>query len=198
VNTSKTEKTRQHIIAATAGLFNKKGYSGTSITDITQATQLTSGSIYGNFTNKEEVALAVFDYNLANFRKVEQDAVSRCESNADKLLMSVQAYHSSQGLTFPEGGCPMQNTLTEADDTHEALRKRAAAGLLQWKKELVTIIEQGKATNEFHHDTDADKTALHILALIEFGFLMGSATQNRKQVDTLLDIATEFIQTIRG
>jgi AcrR family transcriptional regulator len=60
---SKAEKTRQFIIEQTAELFNKKGYAGTSLSDITSATGLTKGSIYGNFENKDEVAKEVYLYN---------------------------------------------------------------------------------------------------------------------------------------
>jgi AcrR family transcriptional regulator len=59
---SKAEKTKQFIIEKTATLFNTKGYTSTSLSDITQAT-LTKGSIYGNFENKDEVALEVYKYN---------------------------------------------------------------------------------------------------------------------------------------
>ena len=54
---SKAEKTKQHIIEKTATLFNTKGYISTSLSDITQVTGLTKGSIYGNFENKDEVAI---------------------------------------------------------------------------------------------------------------------------------------------
>ena len=72
MNLRKTERTRQHIISETAPIFNKKGYAGTSISDLTKATKLTSGSIYGNFANKEEVAVAAFDYNLARLRNIRK------------------------------------------------------------------------------------------------------------------------------
>lgn len=196
MKTSKSDQTRQHIIASTAGIFNKKGFAGTSITDITKATGLTSGSIYGNFENKEEVALAAFDYNLANFRGVVAQRVNRCLTNKDKLLMYIKAYHSSENVAFPEGGCPMQNTLAEADDTHEELRKRAGAGLMLWKSDLVNLINKGIAEKEFAPETDANKIALHIIALTEFGFMMGSATKSRNHVDELLDMATEIVQKI--
>ena len=62
---SKAEKTRQYIIEKTAPIFNRKGYAGTSLTDLTEATGLTKGSIYGNFTNKEEVATEVYIYNIS-------------------------------------------------------------------------------------------------------------------------------------
>ncbi|WP_221931396.1 TetR/AcrR family transcriptional regulator [Pedobacter westerhofensis] len=193
---SKTERTRAHIIASTAAIFNKKGYAGTSITDMTKATQLTSGSIYGNFANKEEVALAAFDYNLANFRRLVQLEVNKCTTTKDKLYMYIQAYHSSANLKFPEGGCPMQNALVDADDTFEALRKKAAEGIMLWKKDLVTVIQQGIKEGVFRPETKAEKTALHIIALSEFGFLMYSVSRSRKQSDEMLEIAMEVAKSI--
>ncbi len=55
---SKAERTRKFIVERTAPIFNMKGYSGTSLTDLTAATGLTKGSIYGNFENKDDVAIA--------------------------------------------------------------------------------------------------------------------------------------------
>ncbi|RZL99390.1 MAG: TetR/AcrR family transcriptional regulator, partial [Pedobacter sp.] len=63
--TSKAERTRQLIIEQTAPIFNTKGYAGTSMNDLTAATGLTKGAIYGNFENKDEVAVAAFDYNFS-------------------------------------------------------------------------------------------------------------------------------------
>lgn len=186
---SKTEKTRQHIIATTAPIFNRKGYAGTSITDITKATKLTSGSIYGNFANKEEVALAAFDYNLDTLRRIVQRRVDGCAATKDKLLMYIRTYHN----TGEGSGCPMQNTLIEADDTNEGLRRKAAAGILLWKKDLITVIKRGIDEGVFKKDTDPERTALHIIALNEFSFLYHSAG---KPNDEILDIALEVAEKI--
>ena len=62
---SKSENTKAYIIERTAPVFNKKGYTGTSLADLTEATGLTKGALYGNFKNKDEIALAVFDHNAA-------------------------------------------------------------------------------------------------------------------------------------
>ena len=61
---SKSERTKKFIIEKTAPVFNEKGYAGTSMNDLMMVTGLTKGSIYGNFQNKDEVALAAFDYNF--------------------------------------------------------------------------------------------------------------------------------------
>lgn len=192
---SKTENTRAHIIRSTAAIFNKKGYAGTSITDLTKATKLTSGSIYGNFANKEEVALAAFDYNLECFRSVIQRAIDHCSGTKEKLLMHIKAFHSSTKLNFPEGGCPIQNALTDADDTLEPLRKRAARGIELWKQDLQLLIDKGIAEGIIKKDTQAEKTALHLIALFEFSFLRYSAEKNRKQSDQILEIALEVAKS---
>ena len=66
----KSEKTRKLIVEKSASLFNQKGFAGTSIKDIMDATGLTKGGIYGNFKKeggdkkgvKEEIALATFQH----------------------------------------------------------------------------------------------------------------------------------------
>jgi len=196
VNLSKTERTKAHIIEVTAPIFNKKGYAGTSITDLTKATKLTSGSIYGNFSGKEEVALAALDYNINSFIKGLQMAASKGKTTGDRLLRAVRAFSSRGSMKFHDGGCPIQNALCDADDTLEPLRKRAAKGLECWKQELVNLIEKGIAEGIFKSDTDATKTALHIIALCEFAMSIYSATKSLKQTDEILEMAVEVAKSI--
>ena len=49
---SKSEKTTKYIIETVAPIFNQKGYAVASMSDLTAATGLTKGAIYGNFKNK--------------------------------------------------------------------------------------------------------------------------------------------------
>src|SRR3989442_202568 len=110
---SKAERTRRFIIETTAGLFNTQGYAGTSMSDITEATGLTKGSIYGNFTNKEEVALSVFDYNLDIILRSTREKVALAQSYHDKLMIYAKVYGNYNRAPFPQGGCPILNTAVE-------------------------------------------------------------------------------------
>ena len=62
--TTKAQLTAQYIIETVAPIFNKNGYAATSLSDLTKATGLTKGAIYGNFKNKEELAIIAFKYNV--------------------------------------------------------------------------------------------------------------------------------------
>ncbi|MCA1919526.1 MAG: TetR/AcrR family transcriptional regulator, partial [Flavobacterium piscis] len=84
---SKAERTKNFIIEKTAPLFNMKGYSGTSMSDITAATGLTKGSIYGNFENKDEVAIAAFKFNVKELQDIFASEIEKQSTYKDKLLV---------------------------------------------------------------------------------------------------------------
>jgi len=192
----RSETTRQHIVESTAELFNKKGVSGTSVSDLEKATGMTRGSIYGNFENKEAVALAVFDFNWDLKRKILIDEVNRCAQYKDKLLAHVLLHHPSAKTPFTAGGCPLQNTAIECDDTDEILRDKAARGLILWTKDITGLIEQGINAKEFKADTDAMGTAIHIISVIEGASLFARSTKDMKYVNRLLDTAKKVIDEI--
>ncbi|HKC68696.1 MAG TPA: TetR family transcriptional regulator, partial [Bacteroidia bacterium] len=82
---SKAEKTREFIIEKAAPIFNTKGYAGASLNDIIDATGLTKGSIYGNFENKDEVAIAVYQYNVKGFQKRIGEYINAKKTATEKI-----------------------------------------------------------------------------------------------------------------
>jgi TetR/AcrR family transcriptional repressor of nem operon len=192
----RSEATRQEIVESTAELFNKKGVSATSISDLEKATGMTRGSIYGNFKNKDAVALAVFDHNWALKRKLLSEGANRCTLYKDKLLAHILLHHPSAKTPFSAGGCPLQNTTMEADDTDDLLRSKAATGLISWTKDLMAIIGRGIEAKEFNPDTDILETALHIIAIIEGAALFARSTKDMKYVNRLLETAKKVVDGI--
>src|SRR5258708_491370 len=98
---SKAERTRQLIVEKTAPIFNTKGFAGTSLSDMTEATGLTKGSIYGNFTNKDEVALAAFDHNLQKLRNIVGQEMAKQTTARGQLLAYVRVYDNFLKYPFP-------------------------------------------------------------------------------------------------
>ena len=64
----KGEKTRRRIVERSAGVFNTRGYFGSSIKYLTRGTGLEKGGIYNHFASKEEIALEAFDYAASLMR----------------------------------------------------------------------------------------------------------------------------------
>lgn len=173
---SKAEQTRQYIIEKTSLLFNMKGVAGTSLSDLTKATGLTKGSIYGNFQSKDDVAIAAFKYNLSLLVTAIQNEINAQQTALDKLLVYPAYYLKIYNITMQRGGCPILNTAVESDDTHPVLREKAIRAIHQWKNNLVNIINLGLEQGEFSEDIDPGRYADLIIALVEGGIMLSKAT----------------------
>ena len=173
---NKAEKTKQFIVEKTAPIFNMKGYAGTSLNDMMQATGLTKGSIYGNFINKDDVALAAFDFNLKKVNEVISGEMSARKTFREKLLAYTKVYENFLEFPFPEGGCPVLNTAVDADDTHPMLKQKASDAVIQWKNLIAKLIQKGIGNNEFRPDVDPEQIALTIIATIEGAIMITKLT----------------------
>jgi TetR/AcrR family transcriptional repressor of nem operon len=194
---SKAEKTKQFIIEKTAPIFNMKGYSGTSMSDITDATGLTKGSIYGNFENKDEVALAAFQYNVKKLQDSFAQEIDKQNTFKDKLLVYPRLYTNYLDMRVTKGGCPILNTATESDDTHPVLRKNVERVILYWKKKLIYFIEQGILAGEFKAKAiNPERTALTIIALIEGGVMISKITGDLKDLSTVMLSVNKVIEDL--
>lgn len=195
---SKAERTRQFIIETTSGIFNMKGYAGTSMSDITEATGLTKGSIYGNFENKEEVALAVFDYNHGKVSQAISEHINKAKTYHDKLMVYARVYDQYSHNIFPQGGCPLLNTSVEADDTNPLLKERAAKAILNWKKNIVSLIDAGISAGEFKSGLDHNQIGLSMIALIEGGIMIAKVTNSQASLDTILKTVEMLINQLKA
>lgn len=193
---TKAEKTRNFIVEKTAPIFNMKGYAGTSLNDITAATGLTKGSIYGNFANKDEVALAAFDYNLNNVVSKVDAEINRQKDTKDKLLVYINIYQNFISGTVSEGGCPILNTAIDADDTHPALRERAVKAVLGWKNRIVKLVDAGITAKEINADHNPEQVALTVIAIIEGGIMISRLTAKPAHWSLIMDSLKKYINSL--
>lgn len=194
---TKSEQTKAFIIEKTAPIFNSKGYAGTSLTDLTDATKLTKGSIYGNFANKDEVALAAFDHNLQKMNGVFLREMAKYSSAKDKLLVYGKVYADFDNYPFPAGGCPILNTGTESDDTHPELRAKVAAAINGWKNKLMSILEEGIKNKEFGKSIPSEQIAVTIIALVEGGILIARTTKKASYRALIVQSLEQYIRQIK-
>jgi AcrR family transcriptional regulator len=194
---SKAERTRQFIVEKTAPIFNAKGYAGTSINDIVDVTGLTKGSIYGNFENKDEVAVAAFDFNFANITNYIADRISKRQSAIDKLLVYPETHRQLLKLPFLKGGCPVLNTSVDSDDTHPVLKERAIAALNLWRSSIERIINKGIQTKEIKKNTNATDFAAIVISLTEGAVMQAKVTGKPTELNITMDFLEKLIKDLK-
>ncbi|WP_350287222.1 TetR/AcrR family transcriptional regulator [uncultured Croceitalea sp.] len=176
----RSEKTRQFIIEKTASIFNKKGYIGTYLSDLTNATGLTKGSIYGNFKDKNEVAVEAFKYNFRFQSEQILEKINQENNAIDKLLVFLNRYRTAFRPIFNNGGCAILNTAVDADDGNDLLKEEVIRTIHNWHKRIVSILNEGMKQNELKH-LDVETFSYRMIALVE-GSIMLAKTLDKPEI----------------
>ena len=181
----KKERTRQYILEKAAPIFNTKGYNGTTLQDIVKATGMTKGAIYGNFDNKDNVAVEVFEYT--SMKVLELLAVDvRREKNAGDKLRAIVRFYSDYIIDPPIlGGCPVLNTAVEADDMHPALRARVVRTIEILMFSIRKIMHRGIKEGQLKADIDVESLAVMFFSSMTGGIMMSKAQGDTRSYDIL-------------
>ena len=191
---SKAEQTRQFIIEKTASLFNKNGYAGTSMSDMTDVTGLTKGSIYGNFKNKEEVALEVFKHNSGILSKKLDVAIGAESKASKKLLAFTDFYRNNWNSLMERGGCPLLNSATEMDDALPFMKDSVQLSFQRLAQRIAKIIDLGIEQDEFRQDISSSDYASLFIMLIEGGILLAKTVEKPAYLNLALDRILKITQ----
>jgi TetR/AcrR family transcriptional regulator, transcriptional repressor for nem operon len=193
---TKAERTRQHIIETTAPLFNRKGFDGTSLSDLTEATGLTKGALYGNFADKDEIALEAFQYSV---RKVKEMVTQELEgaSTYKKQLLALLGFYSKYVSDPPiAGGCPLLNTSIEADDHRVSMRRVVVKELMSTINFIRDLVQSGIDAKEFKSDTEPEEIAYTIFCAVEGALMFSRVERSREPMNIIVRHCKKIIDQI--
>ncbi|OCT13650.1 TetR family transcriptional regulator [Paenibacillus pectinilyticus] len=191
----KGDQTREHIIQKSAELFNQQGYAGSSLNDIIAATGIKKGGIYRHFGSKDEIALEAYNFAASTVGRKFNDAIGNETSAAGRLLAFFHVYEDVVDNPPFIGGCPLQNTAVESDDTHPSLRQRAQQGLISTLDRMKTIIHEGIQTGEFKDHIDVDALASFTLSLMEGGIMLSKLEGSNRHMAMNIASFTSYLQS---
>jgi AcrR family transcriptional regulator len=183
----KSEETRKFIIEKSAPIFNMHGYKGTTMSQLTKAINMTKGAIYGNFIDKDEIALAAFDHNFAEISKKIGDIVRSKENACDKLIAFANFYLDEFMEISRQGGCPLMNAVIDADNIHPPLKARVAEAIETWINSVIRIVYSGIEHKQIHPNTKPEQFASVFVSLIEGGIMLAKATGNTIHLSRNID-----------
>lgn len=192
----KGEKTRKHIIAKAAELFNQKGYSSSSLSDITELTGIKKGGIYRHFASKDEIALEAYNYAGNVVGGHFEDAINQQDTAFGKLLAYLHVYENVVEAPPFVGGCPLLNIAIESDDGHSILRQRAQQSLEGTLDAMKAIISQGVQSGEFKADLDVDALATFTLSIMEGGIMMSKLEGNNRHIRMNIESCSAYLKGV--
>lgn len=193
---SKAEATKAKIVRQAAELFNQKGYAGSSITDIMQATGLKKGGIYNHFSSKEELALEAFDYARAKMSQKIWQSVRNKTNAVERLRAMVSSYLDYLDNPPIAGGCPILNTAIETDDLNSPLRDRALQALNSWRSLIVRIVAKGIKKGEVRSQVEPDVVATVIISTLEGAIMMSKLERDGVHVVRVVDYLNNYLDDL--
>ena len=115
----------------------------------------------------------------------------------EKLLVYPEIYRKFWQLPFLQGGCPVANTAMEADDTHPALKTKAAFALQFWRNAVEYRIQTGIEAGEIKPDTNAVEFTAVLTTLIQGSVMQAKVSGNLMYLNASMNFLERMINDLR-
>lgn len=178
--TTKAERTSAYIIETVAPIFNRQGYVGTSMSDLTQATGLTKGALYGNFENKDALALQAFQYNSEKLISALEQVLEEPGTSMERLMRLTDFYRHYDTFTLKMGGCPVLNVGVDAQNNHRELAAAARETARTIEGLIALVLEEGSKSNELSLPVPPLQFAKQFYTMIQGAVAMATIMMDRK------------------
>ena len=191
---SKGQNTKEMIIRKASELFNMKGYAGCSMSDLMAATGLKKGGIYNHFSDKDEISLEAFKYSISQLEARLGEIIRSADTAKTRLVAILEFYREYAIQPVIQGGCPLMNTIVDADDTNPALIIQARESTERLLKGLQRIILQGQRSGEFRQNVKAREVALTVFSGIEGAIVLTRAYHNDEAIQAMINCLKDYLE----
>lgn len=172
------------VLGRVRNCFWERGYDGTSMQDLSEATGLGPQSLYGAFGNKHELFLRALDSYCT-----EQDCnIQRALENADSPwegVLATMTFSTPGQRRILNQGCFLTGSATALSGSDADVRTRSVDNYRQLVGRFAAQIHLAQEAGEIAADIDCDDLARTIVALrqgIEFARKVGSSPREMARV----------------
>jgi TetR/AcrR family transcriptional repressor of nem operon len=193
---SKSERTRRFIIERTAPVFNMYGFEGASLSLLQEVTGLTKGSLYGNFSDKEEIAIEAFRYSMERVREFVGARIEK-QKTAKKKLIALLSFYAGYVFDPPiKGGCPLLNNAVQADDHHTFMKKTVAREINMTISFIAGLLDEGKNAGEFKNDFRSTDLATVLFASVEGALMVSRVSSSDAPMKAVVKYCKNILDSI--
>jgi len=156
---TKTDDKRTRLIETAMKLAYSHGFRETSLADIAEAAHVPVGNVYYYFKTKEELAEAVVEKRLEEFREFREE-LDRLSSPKERLFGFVDRIQGNREQ-LARGGCPLGSLCSELHRESGTLAKKSAA---LFTEPIAWLEKQFRAAG---HKKDSRELAAHLFSAFQ-------------------------------
>lgn len=159
---------RERILHTAGELLYRRGYNGTSVDDIVEASGVSKSNFYYHFPSKEDLGIAVLSVRREELERMLRETLGDpSRSPASRLAAFVAAVLDHQESELDRCGCPFGNLVAEMTEHSERIRCFLSGLFADITRELAEVIRIGQVSGELRRDADADELATLILQTLQ-------------------------------
>ena len=175
----------QKVLEASTKVFWEKGYRGTSMNDLVEATGLNKHSMYKEFRNKDGLFLACLDY-YANEITKEQSAIIQKQPLGVQNVELYFRYTIDMASSGNFNACLLINTAVEKKGLNEAINDLTLKYLSLQEKSFYNCLEAAQKNGEIPKHKDIELLAKYLMCFLEGINVMGRTGPTKKSLELLL------------
>jgi len=191
----KGEQTREHIIEQAAGLFNRKGFAGASLSDVMEATGLQKGGIYRHFGSKEELAAEAFSFAAGRMAERFAAALQGKRTAPERLCAVIEVYVRVPLDPPVPGGCPVLSAAAESDYGDSPLHGRVVEAMDGLRALVRRTVASGIERGELREGIDPEQVATVFTATLEGGILLTQLYDDPQHVRRAAVHLEQYLET---
>lgn len=176
---TKAKRTTQFIVKTVAPIFIKQGYVGTSMSHLTAATGLTKGAIYGNFKNKETLALAAFEFSTNQLLNKFDELLSAEKNALDKIYSLINFYSNYDVFAMPLGGCPIISVGVDTQHNNKLLATACKEIIRKLESKIALVLEDGIHAGEIKIPVPPHQFAKQLYTMLNGAVCMATIIRDR-------------------
>lgn len=177
------------VLESASQVFWNHGYNATSIDDLSKATGVLRGSLYGAFGDKHGIMLAALDHyaegSVARMAERLNAPVPPEQALRNALLHYARVSSSLTG----QRGCLIGNTALEMQHDDDVLRVRVAAILRRMATLMAASVIRGQANGAFKSTLDEKAAGQFLLCVAQGLRILGRAAEHEDALAGVVEIA---------
>jgi TetR/AcrR family transcriptional regulator, transcriptional repressor for nem operon len=155
------------VVTAARDEFWTRGYAATSVDDLTVATGLGKGSLYGAFGDKHGLYLrALDDYIASALDVVRAQLRDPAISAYDRLAQHIRGQVKAIAADKNRHGCMMAKGAAELGATDVAVEKKVEQAYVTWRDELIACIKEAQRVGAIDAKQNPQALANTLLAFM--------------------------------
>lgn len=174
-------------------VFSERGYHAASISELTEAMGLASGSIYKAFKDKRGIFLAAFAHYRKLGRQRLEAMIASAKTGREKVFQMVMYYTELSHGEAGRKGCLVVGGANDLALLDEEATAHVATAFAADEKLMADLIRIGQADGSIAQTVDPDAAALAFLCFTKGLRVIGKTGRGREEMMSAAEAAMKLV-----